>query len=29
MRDASSTANSALAENINGVRTVQETRRER
>ena len=27
-RDASSTANSALAENINGVRTVQETRRE-
>src|SRR5690606_31479717 len=28
MRDASSTANSALAENINGVRTVQETRRE-
>jgi ATP-binding cassette subfamily B protein len=27
-RDASSTANSALAENINGVRTVQESRRE-
>ena len=27
-RDASSTANSALAENINGIRTVQETRRE-
>jgi ATP-binding cassette subfamily B protein len=27
-RDASSNANSALAENINGVRTVQETRRE-
>lgn len=27
-RDASSTANSGLAENINGVRTVQETRRE-
>jgi ATP-binding cassette subfamily B protein len=27
-RDASSSANSALAENINGVRTVQETRRE-
>ena len=27
-RDASSAANSALAENINGVRTVQETRRE-
>jgi len=27
-RDASSTANSALAENINGVRTVQETQRE-
>ncbi|WP_374574268.1 ABC transporter ATP-binding protein [Phenylobacterium sp.] len=27
-REASSTANSALAENINGVRTVQETRRE-
>jgi len=27
-RDASSTANSALAENINGVRTVQENRRE-
>ena len=27
-RDASSTANSALAENISGVRTVQETRRE-
>lgn len=27
-RDASSTANSALAENIHGVRTVQETRRE-
>jgi len=27
-RDASSTANSALAENINGVRTIQETRRE-
>jgi ATP-binding cassette subfamily B protein len=27
-RDASSTANSALAENITGVRTVQETRRE-
>src|SRR5690606_8854088 len=27
-RDASSTANSALAENTNGVRTVQETRRE-
>ncbi|HEY9234563.1 MULTISPECIES: ABC transporter ATP-binding protein [Phenylobacterium] len=27
-RDASSTANSALAENINGVRTVQATRRE-
>jgi ATP-binding cassette subfamily B multidrug efflux pump len=28
-RDASSSANSALAENINGVRTVQEARRER
>ena len=27
-RDASSSANSALAENISGVRTVQETRRE-
>ncbi|MDO8914292.1 MAG: ABC transporter ATP-binding protein [Phenylobacterium sp.] len=27
-RDASSTANSALAENINGIRTVQESRRE-
>jgi ATP-binding cassette subfamily B protein len=27
-RDASSVANGALAENINGVRTVQETRRE-
>ena len=27
-RDASSSANGALAENINGVRTVQETRRE-
>ncbi len=27
-REASSAANSALAENINGVRTVQETRRE-
>jgi len=27
-RDASSIANGALAENINGVRTVQETRRE-
>ncbi len=27
-RDASSTANSALAENTNGVRTVQESRRE-
>jgi ATP-binding cassette subfamily B multidrug efflux pump len=27
-RDASSTANSALAENIGGIRTVQETRRE-
>jgi ATP-binding cassette subfamily B protein len=27
-REASSTANSALAENINGIRTVQETRRE-
>lgn len=27
-RDASSSANSALAENINGIRTVQETRRE-
>ena len=27
-RDASSTANSALAENISGIRTVQETRRE-
>ncbi|WP_411288985.1 ABC transporter ATP-binding protein [Phenylobacterium sp.] len=27
-RDASSNANSALAENINGIRTVQETRRE-
>jgi ATP-binding cassette, subfamily B, multidrug efflux pump len=27
-RDASSTANSALAENIAGIRTVQETRRE-
>ena len=27
-RDASSTANSALAENINGIRTVQESRRD-
>src|SRR6185295_14339295 len=27
-RDASSIANGALAENINGIRTVQETRRE-
>ena len=27
-RDASSSTNSALAENINGIRTVQETRRE-